>query len=647
MSSRAKDIFQVLYKSSQPKDQKILANKFGVTPRTIRKDINDINSLLLPYDGEIVLVRNKGYVIKYKDRNMIEKFFQDSNCCNGDIEFPNNTEDRVIYIIKKLLVQKDYLMIDELAEELFVSKSTLNSDIKKVKEKLKKFNLIIKRRASYGIKVAGEEKNIRSCIAEHYIYSRNNSNTLNVIEDVEYFKDIDVNKIKKVILKNIAYHNIRIAEVNLNNLIHHICITIKRINNGFSIEEEFFTDIEVSELDREVINDIVEDLSNSLRVEFSEEEIDYLTLHISSKKSGQEYDKQNGALAVEIVNSMIKTIKRTYGYDFSKDEGLIHDLIQHIKPAIKRIKYSLNLRNPMVKEIKRMFPLSFNMTIEALDAIKDKIKGTFNDEELSLIALHLQAAMERQEEAKYQRKKVLLVCGSGIGSGRVLETKLNKIFGKKLDIMMSISMLDFDVVDKLECDFIVSTVPVKSKYKPVIVIKGLPTKKDIQKISRFINVTKKRNRFGLDEVFNKELFIISEEADTKDEIINIVANNLKDKKYAGDDFLPKVYERENVSSTALSEMVAIPHPVRACALKTGIAVCINKKGVCWDETKKVHIMLMLAIKPKEYKYMDGIFDLIVKILENDCITMKLLNCKSYEEFLKELKDIYRKDLEDI
>ena len=40
-------------------------------------------------------------------------------------------EERIRFMMRKLLLQSDYLKIDQLAEELFISRMTVSSDLKR------------------------------------------------------------------------------------------------------------------------------------------------------------------------------------------------------------------------------------------------------------------------------------------------------------------------------------------------------------------------------------------------------------------------------------------------------------------------------------------------------------------------------------
>lgn len=79
--------------------------------------------------------------------------------------------------------------------------------------------------------------------------------------------------------------------------------------------------------------------------------------------------------------------------------------------------------------------------------------------------------------------------------------------------------------------------------------------------------------------FNPELFyIMNDKSAGKEEIIELLAEQMISLGYVASDFKEEVWKRENASSTAFMN-IAIPHPMKMSAYKTSIAVAICPKGV--------------------------------------------------------------------
>ena len=54
---------------------------------------------------------------------------------------------------------------------MYISKSTVQNDMRDVKKRLKPYDIELKIKPNYGFKLKGDEMKLRSCIAEHLFQS--------------------------------------------------------------------------------------------------------------------------------------------------------------------------------------------------------------------------------------------------------------------------------------------------------------------------------------------------------------------------------------------------------------------------------------------------------------------------------------------
>lgn len=151
----------------------------NVTSRTIRNDLTIIETHLEAIEGvELISIRGRGYKIHLENQRFLNNIFDE---IGGKFDFiPIEPIDRINFILEKMLFTPRYIKIEELMDELYVSRSTIQNDLKDVKVMLKKFNLSIKKRPNYGMKIIGDEKNKRFAISEILI-SRDTSRYINSV----------------------------------------------------------------------------------------------------------------------------------------------------------------------------------------------------------------------------------------------------------------------------------------------------------------------------------------------------------------------------------------------------------------------------------------------------------------------------------
>lgn len=232
LSNRMMHILKELMATKIPITSEDLANRIQVTSRTIRNDIKELNEILLRSGGAIKSTRGIGYELEINNNKKFKLFLQEmSKESLSANHSPNSPEDRVHYIIRKLLLENGYLKLDDLADVLYISKSTLQHDLVEVKKILTDFQLELKSKPYHGVKVTGNEMNLRFCLSE-YLFNRKEmlmyaQNQLNSILPEE-----DIKRIQAVLIEEIKATDIEMSDIALNNLSIHFAIACRRIRDG-------------------------------------------------------------------------------------------------------------------------------------------------------------------------------------------------------------------------------------------------------------------------------------------------------------------------------------------------------------------------------------------------------------------------------
>ena len=138
MTTRRKRIVELL---EQANDYLLtsaqLSSELTVSSKTIRNDIKELNSQLREYGIYIEAIRGKGYVLKAENKEGLHDFFQ-SYTDDISTRIPKTSEERTMYLLETFLYSTQYIKIDDLCEELFVSRSTLQNNLNSVRDILKK-----------------------------------------------------------------------------------------------------------------------------------------------------------------------------------------------------------------------------------------------------------------------------------------------------------------------------------------------------------------------------------------------------------------------------------------------------------------------------------------------------------------------------
>ncbi|HBM74179.1 MAG TPA: transcription antiterminator BglG, partial [Clostridiaceae bacterium] len=196
---REKIILNELYNFKKCEKISDLAQKCNVTSRTIINDIDNIKSKLRNSKIKLVTKPGVGVWIYVPEENR-RKFEKDINISIGPSN-PILPEERVIWIIKKLLDADGFVTFDEIAEELYVSKSTVVKDFDKVEMFLDRYGAKLYKKQKHGTKVIADEKTIRIIKAD--ILKNAVSKHGDIIDDElrDVFYGIDLDMIKQILIE--------------------------------------------------------------------------------------------------------------------------------------------------------------------------------------------------------------------------------------------------------------------------------------------------------------------------------------------------------------------------------------------------------------------------------------------------------------
>ena len=116
-------------------------------------------------------------------------------------------ESRLAYLFNRFIDCNNYLKIDDLCDELYLSRTQLKQSLKELREYLHDFDLTIATKAYYGMYLEGDEINKRRAIA-HF---------------EEYQMDFDIlQRIRDIVISSIANADYVISDDVLDNLVAHL-----------------------------------------------------------------------------------------------------------------------------------------------------------------------------------------------------------------------------------------------------------------------------------------------------------------------------------------------------------------------------------------------------------------------------------------
>lgn len=197
-----------------------------------------------------------------------------------------------------------------------------------------------------------------------------------------------------------------------------------------------------------------------------------------------------------LLGKLIYTMSLKLGVDLTKDRILYEFLYPHLKVSIYRMKKKLSLNELYYKDL-------IDNKSNILKYLKDCVKEieqiyniNFTQSELALLCFHFEGSLERMKS--HIRKRVLLVCGLGYGSSKILEYALKENFEIDIIDVLPVHMINEKLLNNKNIDYILTTADLKIKS---VKINPLLKKEDYEKLQN-LGIKRKNNKISLDIMAN-------------------------------------------------------------------------------------------------------------------------------------------------
>lgn len=518
-----------------------LAEIYKLTDRAIRYKIDKIEEFLVK-NGFQYLDKQHLKGIKLIRQPGLNDFLDSFIGEYTPYKYIYSKNERFEFIVMKILQSKENVKLSYFERKLCVSKNTIFKEFELIEKWLNERNLEIIRKPRVGIIVEGNEENKRKAIREitsetisaedivNYVKKGTVKSKINNLQFDTLFSDIDVDFIDGLIKSAEEELNKEFSDEAYGSLITHLTIMIKRVelDANISIPEINLENLKTGR-EYEVAKKILQKIEIHYNIKVPEEEINYIALHLLGSKilktneiyNINEYNPDN---LYDVCKKMTREIEKIYSVDFGiKRDKVVEGLVLHLRPSIYRIKFNLKLINPLYDEIRINYNELFLNTKLASIYLEEFIGSKINDHEISYITLHFGAALRNAKEDEKKILKIILVCGTGVGTAKMAASQiLNKFQVEIVDTVSSRMVKD---LKDIEYDFIISTVDIPDiSNDSYIKINPLMLKKDYEKLSKYLQIKYKK-----EENYESEMQLINRLIDVVDKYCTI--NDVEQLKY--------------------------------------------------------------------------------------------------------------------
>ncbi|WP_017473154.1 BglG family transcription antiterminator, partial [Amphibacillus jilinensis] len=397
-------------------DLDILADLMNVSTRSIRNYIKEANKALASI-AEIINKRGQGFHLHVYDQANFDEFMASAEKTVD----PDSKSNRLASLIEYMIQNDEQLTIDEIAFHMELGRTTLINEISKANSLLSSYRLKIEGKPNQGIYLKGEELDLRFFILDNafdWMYGY-------------YPLDQDVVDMTRRLC---TVHDFE--TVTENRMIQFIIILLDRVLNGYEIEtlDEKFKPL-FSSPDFEIASAFALGIEERLPIKISENEILFLTIPISGRRT----PTSNRSLAkVEIpeqVHDIVKEIVKEIGFTqdvLTKNHHFFLDFKYHLTFLLNRLTFGIKVNNPLLPDIKRKYPVAFQMAKVAGDVIYNYYDFVVSEHELGYLSFYFEIFISNSESEVINIKKAAIVCGTGRGTAKLLSIQLQKVFNTEI-----------------------------------------------------------------------------------------------------------------------------------------------------------------------------------------------------------------------
>lgn len=690
ISKREKEIIEILLEQKNGVTLDYLSDELKVSNRTIYRELSSLESTLAKYQIKLIREADIGYRLVGKPASFKE-LQQQLSASPEEL----TAQQRQSALVIKLLMQEKEVKMESLAMDLQVSVSTIQADLVSIEEVFKAYKIDIERKKAKGIQAIATESSrrliisglIHSEINEYDFFQLMESETKSDAKEWEtgqnpFLKQLNKEDLYHVyaVVKQFGQHYFEeVTDSQLQRLVILLCVSIMRLREGHQIHS-FKASTLLADSDQtksiETATAIYDFMQKLYGIAITKEEIQFLGLQIQglnvplrNEFLSEEYDTDLGYK----VRELIRLVSNELDWNFNQDETLFHDLLAHISAAIKRaIAPMPESNNPLLDKILTHYSeLSFSVK-ENLTHVFPTIH--FLPNEIVYIVIHFASAYERQP--KVQELKALVICSSGVGTAKILESRIRKYIPEITVIEISriskLHRIDFD-----EYDLILSTIFLQgfeTEYKVVTpllmdneiksiqlyVRQIISEKKKIKEKKEKIILTNQKDESEFKEFYQKmsianeilENFNVHQTVGTKElkPIISAICKSLEDDILIDSDrIVYKLMERMELAPIGLPNTnMALFHCIDPTIKQSFFSIyelpkSIEVLGIDRNPIQMQRILMMLGPDPLSENSQEILGSISSAIVESD-LTMEIFNSGSKQLLNNYLSSIFLEKL---
>lgn len=508
LSAREIQVIEVLLRQPEGLTAGGIASRLGVSARTVHRDLQPASEFL--GSRGLTLVKQSGRGLRVEGTaEAREQTLEALREAGTSVLTP---EGRRLSLRRTLLGVDEPIKLRALASGSKVSVGTVSRDLDEVEDWLADFGLSLLRKRGYGVEVRGTEVDRRRAMSRLILENLDEAALLPLLPEApgdlpaglvaDHVSDrlmgmIDEDRLRMVealtreAVERLPY---AIADSAFVGLSVHVALMVERLLQGGKVEvdDDILRRLRKT-VEYEHARSLAQAIEEAFQIDMPEEEIAYITMHLRGTKLRQDgalerYFETSDLEVASRVKALIHYVGEQTGVVLAGDSSLYTGLLAHIDRAIQRLRENLKIYNPLLPEIKEDYPALFDLVNRGM--AKVFVDEEIPEEEVGFVAMHFGAALDRGQGEFPQN--VLVICSAGIGSARMLSSRLEKAF-PQIRLIRNTSLFELEELDPEGFDLVVSTIPLPLPAGSYVQVHPLLSKDEVEIIRDHLREKKIRD----------------------------------------------------------------------------------------------------------------------------------------------------------
>ena len=606
-----------------------LASRLNVSERTIRNDIKQINQEL--QDCAVIEGTGGKYSLRVFQQ---DRFMQLLTEMMQTDDFMNSSRNRMDYLFGKLMRAEQPVLTDDLAYEMNVGRTTLMSDLKKLREEIEPYHLQIIGKTSRGQVLSGREMDIRRYVLDGLYDSIYREYPLDEELRAEIERAFRENHFEKCVCTSFE---------------HVVTLMLDRFLNGHDIGmlPQNYYDLTARQ-EFVIVDALMDRIGEILQIRIPLEEKLFVLLPVIGMRTPADMHDARAIELDETVRPLLQRIQLRIHIELGitvESGEFTEEFLYHMMFMLNRLRFHVPLKNPMLDDLREKYPLAYRMAGIAASVVEEEYGLAVSDDERGYLASYFGVFLAESDLKQKKPFRIALVCGTGRVTARLVAVQLKRILDSSTELeLFADEKATSELLDGF--DIVLSTVDLSCAcHRPVIRIHEIFNDQEllhkIEKAKYWDHVdvpVLDSNWFVMTGLMDESRFFVLDDVADYPAAVERMVSRLTQDGQLDAAFADRLEERERKGTMVFGNSVAIPHSVQYASDKLVLAVGVVPQAI-EHKGKEIRVIILLGL-PRLVQADDTllirVYDEIISITKDTELLNKVSAAATFSDLLRVL-----------